>query len=156
MAQAVVKDRATKNMTTKVLFLCTGNACRSQMAHGWANALKLSGVEFYSAGIEKHGVNPHAITVMQESGIDISAHQSQLLSEFDDIDFNVIFAVCDKASENCPAVGANSKVICHRFDDPPMLAAKATSHQQKLDCYRQVRDQIQQWIAQLPQQLATI
>jgi len=143
-------------MTTKVLFLCTGNACRSQMAHGWANALQLPDVELYSAGIETHGVNPHAITVMQESGIDISSHQSQLLSEFDHIEFDVIFAVCDKASKNCPTVSGSPRIICHQFDDPPALAKSTSDHQQALDCYRQVRDQIQTWVAQLPQQLTMI
>ncbi|NRA52893.1 MAG: arsenate reductase ArsC [Gammaproteobacteria bacterium] len=143
-------------MTKRVLFLCTGNACRSQMAHGWANALALPDVEFYSAGIQTHGVNPHAITVMAEAGIDISDHKSQLISEFDTISFDVIFSVCDHANKNCPTVSGAPLIICHQFDDPPALAKDAVTEQQALDCYRQVRDQIKAWIALMPSQLNSL
>ena len=143
-------------MTKKILFLCTGNSCRSQMAHGWANALKLPEFEFYSAGIERHGINPHAVKVMLEAGVDISDHQSQLLSEFDNIEFDLIFSVCDKASKTCPNNIGSAKMICHQFDDPPALALNITDPERQLDCYRAVRDQIQLWISQLPRQLAGI
>lgn len=140
-------------MTQRILFLCTGNACRSQMAHGWANSLMLPEVEFYSAGIEAHGINHHAVKVMLEAGIDISHHQSHRLSEFDDIEFDIIFAVCDKASQRWPTNVSKVEMICQRFDDPPALAKHYQEFRQQLDCYRSVRDQIQQWIFKLPQQL---
>jgi len=147
------KRGAGKAMTKRILFLCTGNACRSQMAHGWANALALPDVEFYSAGIQTHGLNPHAVTVMAESGIDISHHSSQLISEFDAINFDIIFTVCDHANQHCPTVSGAPEVICHQFDDPPALAKNCETEQQALGCYRQVRDQIKDWIAQMPNQL---
>jgi arsenate reductase len=135
-----------------VLFLCTGNSCRSQMAEGWATKLALPNINFYSAGIQAHGLNPHAVEVMQESGVDISCHQSQLLSEFNHVKFDLVFAVCDKASENCPTFSYPAKIICHQFDDPPALA-RGLSAERALDSYRLVRDQIQGWISQLATQL---
>ncbi|MFT6986975.1 MAG: arsenate reductase [Psychromonas sp.] len=140
---------------TNVLFLCTGNSCRSQMAEGWAKSLNLENVEFYSAGIEAHGLNLNAVKVMQESGIDMNQHRSQLLSEFSDINFDLVFAVCDKANKNCPAFDGETQVICHQFDDPPKLAQGLTDETRVLDCYRQVRDQIKHWIDELSQQLIT-
>ncbi|MBE1276625.1 arsenate reductase ArsC [Enterovibrio baiacu] len=139
---------------TKVLFLCTGNSCRSQMAEGWANSLGLQDVEFYSAGIEAHGLNPNAIMVMQESGVDISGHRSELLSEFVDIEFDFVYAVCDHANKSCPSFDGHTQVICYQFDDPPKMAAATEDQAIALDCYRQVRDQIKDWIEELPQQLA--
>ncbi len=139
--------------TTRVLFLCTGNSCRSQMAEGWAKSLDLPAVEFYSAGIEAHGLNPNAIEVMRESNIDISGHSSQLLSEFSDIEFDVVYAVCDHANKSCPSFSPDTQVICHQFDDPPKLADGLEDRRLILDCYREVRDQIQSWTASLPQQL---
>ena len=140
---------------TRVLFLCTGNSCRSQMAEGWAKSLNLPDVEFYSAGIEAHGLNPNAIKVMQESGVDISGHNSQLLSEFSDIEFDLVYAVCDNASKSCPSFNSKTQVICHQFDDPPKLAKGLKDKTLVLDCYRRVRDQIKNWIEELPQQLIT-
>lgn len=137
----------------RVLFLCTGNSCRSQMAEGWAKSLNLPDVEFYSAGIEAHGLNPHAIKVMQESGIDISGHISQRFSELSDIEFDRIYAVCDNANKNCPSFNIETQIICHLFDDPPKLAEALKDKTRVLDCYRQVRDQIKSWIEELPQQL---
>ncbi len=140
-------------MTQKinVLFLCTGNSCRSQMAEGWAKSLKLSDVEFFSAGIEAHGLNPNAIAVMKEAGIDISHHQSQRLSELSNVAFDYVFAVCDNANKNCPSFGDKTTTICHEFDDPPRLALGLEDKNSVLNCYREVRDQIKQWIQDLPQ-----
>ncbi len=137
----------------KVLFLCTGNSCRSQMAEGWAKSLSLSNVEFYSAGIEAHGLNPNAIEVMKESGIDISHHHSQRLSEFENVDFDYVYAVCDNASRNCPSFSGYTKTIFHQFDDPPKLARELEDQTSVMNCYRQVRDQIKHWIQELPQTL---
>lgn len=138
----------------KILFLCTGNSCRSQMAHGFANNLLNNDFASYSAGIESHGLNPYAVQVMQESGIDISTHQSQTLAEFEDITFDYVVAVCDHAANNCPAFSAQTHIIQHQFDDPPKLAANAKNDDEALGYYRQVRDEIKSWINNLPQQLS--
>jgi arsenate reductase len=130
----------------KILFLCTGNSCRSQMAEGWAKALKGDVVEAYSAGIETHGLNPNAVKVMAEAGVDITSHKSQLLEELNDIDFDYVVTVCGHAHETCPVFPSNAKVVHVGFDDPPNLAAK-------LDCYRRVRDQIRKFIETLPESL---
>ncbi len=137
----------------KVLFLCTGNSCRSQMAEGWARALKADHTEPYSAGIETHGLNPNAVKVMAEAHIDISKHQSQLLADLPEQEFDYVVTVCGHAHENCPIFRGNAKVVHVGFDDPPKLAAEATSVEEALDCYRRVRDQIKKYIQTLPQAL---
>ena len=86
----------------KILFLCTGNSCRSQMAEGWARSLKEDSVEPYSAGIEKHGLNPHAVRVMREAGVDISGQTSNTVSEIGSVNFDTVVTVCGNADENCP------------------------------------------------------
>lgn len=134
----------------KVLFLCTGNSCRSQMAEGWARHLKSDCVEPYSAGIETHGLNPHAVKVMAEAGVDISQQQSQHVDEFVDIDFDLVVTVCNHADQKCPAFSKGTTVIHVGFDDPPKLAALATSEDQALDAYRRVRDEIKTYIKTLP------
>ncbi len=136
-----------------VLFLCTGNSCRSQMAEGWAQAISSDAIEFYSAGIEAHGLNPNAVAVMQEVGIDIRRQHSQRIDELELTEFDYVFAVCDNAEHNCPAqLGKN--MYHHQFDDPPLLARNAISREQELGYFRQVRDQIKEWVAALPQQIA--
>ena len=136
-----------------ILFLCTGNSCRSQMAHGFANALLSDEFTSYSAGIESHGLNPSAVKVMGEVGIDISGHQSQTLSEFDTNEFDYVVAVCEHAASNCPTFPAKTNVIVHQFDDPPKLAQQATTPEEALSCYRNVRDEIKHWIMALPTQI---
>jgi arsenate reductase len=137
----------------KILFLCTGNSCRSQMAEGWAKALKGDVVEAYSAGIETHGLNPNAVKVMAEAGVDITSHKSQLLEELNDIDFDYVVTVCGHAHETCPVFPSNAKVVHVGFDDPPKLAAEVDDEDAKLDCYRRVRDQIRKFIETLPESL---
>ncbi len=137
----------------KVLFLCTGNSCRSQMAQGWAKHLKKDSIEAYSAGIEVHGLNPNAVTVMAEVGIDISGQKSQNVSEFNDIKFDYVVTVCGHANENCPIFKGDAKVIHVGFDDPPALAKNAESSEEALDCYRRVRDEIGEFIDSLPDAL---
>ena len=134
----------------KVLFLCTGNSCRSQMAEGWARALKGDVIEPYSAGIEKHGMNPRAVQVMAEAGVDISSQVSKLVDELGDIEFDVVVTVCDRANESCPLFPGNAKVIHVGFDDPPRLARNAKSEEEALDPYRRVRDEIRAFILTLP------
>ncbi len=133
-----------------ILFLCTGNSCRSQMAHGFASSMLAEHFISYSAGIESHGLNPLAVMVMDEIGIDISHHQSQTLIEFDTSQFDYVFAVCEHAANNCPSFSSQTNVITHQFDDPPKLAKQAKSQEEALSYYRHVRDEIRDWITTLP------
>jgi arsenate reductase len=123
------------------------------MAEGWAKALKGDVVEAYSAGIETHGLNPNAVKVMAEAGVDITSHKSQLLEELNDIDFDYVVTVCGHAHETCPVFPSNAKVVHVGFDDPPKLAAEVADEDAKLDCYRRVRDQIRKFIETLPESL---
>jgi arsenate reductase len=134
----------------KILFLCTGNSCRSQMAEGWCRHLKGDIIEAYSAGIETHGLNPYAVKVMAECGVDISGHKSKLLTDLNGIDFDYVVTVCGHAHETCPFFPAKAKVVHVGFDDPPKLAKDAQTEEEKLNCYRRVRDQIKKFIEDLP------
>ncbi len=138
----------------KVLFLCTGNSCRSQMAEGWARHLKSDLIEPYSAGIEAHGLNWDAVRVMAETGVDISAQRSKLVSELARIGFDYVVTVCDNAHESCPLFPGKAKVIHVGFDDPPRLAANALTEQERLAPYRRVRDEIRAFVERLPDALA--
>jgi len=133
----------------KVLFLCTGNSCRSQMAEGWARHLKADCIDAYSAGIETHGLNPYAVKVMAEAGVDISHQRSKLVDELN-IDFDYVVTVCGHAYENCPIFSGSAKVVHAGFDDPPVMATSYDTEQEKLDCYRRVRDQMRDFISTLP------
>jgi arsenate reductase len=137
----------------KLLFLCTGNSCRSQMAEGWARALKDDVIDAYSAGIEIHGLNPNAVAVMAEAGIDISQQRSQCVDDFLHISFDYVITVCAHAHETCPVFPGQARVIHVGFDDPPALAAKATTPEATLAPYRRVRDQIRAFIQTLPDTL---
>ncbi len=137
----------------KVLFLCTGNSCRSQIAEGWARHLKGDAIEPYSAGIETHGLNPQAVRVMAEAGVDISNHKSQSVSEFDHVEFDYVVTVCGHANEHCPIFPGRAKLVHVGFDDPPKLAAAAASEGEKLNCYRRVRDEIREFVEQMPENL---
>ena len=139
----------------KVLFLCTGNSCRSQMAEGWARRLKGDAVEPYSAGIETHGLNPLAVRVMREAGVDISGHRSTLVDEYAHVPFDYVVTVCDHAHESCPAwITRGPRVIHVGFDDPPRLAKSARTEEEALGHYRRVRDEIRAFIETLPDSLA--
>ena len=142
-------------MTTKlkVLFLCTGNSCRSQMAEGWARVLKGDVIEPYSAGIEKHGMNPRAMKVMAEAGVDISGQYSKTTDELGDVEFDYVVTVCDRARESCPLFLGNAKVIHVGFDDPPALAKDASTEEEALKHYRRVRDEIRAFVEGLPEAL---
>ncbi|OXU14930.1 arsenate reductase ArsC [Sedimentisphaera salicampi] len=137
----------------KVLFLCTGNSCRSQMAEGWARHLKNNCIEPYSAGIETHGLNPNAVKVMAEAGPDISGHRSKHLDELKNVDFDFVVTVCGHANENCPMFPGKAKVVHVGFDDPPKLAADAVSEEEALNCYRKVRDEIKEFVLKMPEAL---
>ena len=142
-----------KTAKLNVLFLCTGNSCRSQMAEGWTRYLKGDCIEAYSAGIETHSLNPNAVQVMAEAGVDISAHTSQHIDEFKDIQLDYIITICGHANEHCPIFSGTTKVIHVGFDDPPRLAKEAKDENEALDCYRRVRDEIKHFVQSLPKTL---
>lgn len=133
----------------RVLFLCTGNSCRSQIAEGYARALKAAVIEPFSAGIVAHGQNPNAIRVMAEDGVDITAQRSKTLQSLLDagVTFDLVYTVCGHADESCPVFPGTTKVVHRPFDDPPRLAMGATSEEEALQHYRRVRDEIRAWIA---------
>ncbi len=135
----------------KILFLCTGNSCRSQMAEGWVRRLKSETIEAYSAGIETHGLNPDAVKVMAEAGVDISGHRSKHVDELKEIEFDYVITVCDHAAEHCPIFPGEAKVLHFGFDDPPRLAKEANSPEEALDCYRRVRDEIKALVEKMPE-----
>jgi arsenate reductase len=137
-----------------ILFLCTGNSCRSQMAEGWARKLKPE-IQSYSAGVEPHGMNALAIQVMAETGVDISGQRSKHVDELAGIAFDFVVTVCDHANENCPLFPGKTRRVHVGFDDPPRLAKSAESAEEALNHYRRVRDEIRAWITTLPQSLAT-
>ena len=140
----------------KVLFLCTGNSCRSQMAEGWARHLKLSELEPYSAGIETHGLNPNAVKVMAEASVDISGYESKHVDSLVVVVLDYVVTVCDSAAESCPKFRGNAKVVHHSFDDPPRLARDAKSEEEALIHYRRVRDEIRDFVMTLPGSLEKV
>jgi arsenate reductase len=138
---------------TKILFLCTGNSCRSQMAEGWARALKADSIEPYSAGMETHGLNPDAVRVMAEAGVDIAGQRSKNVGELRDVAFDYVITVCGHAHEHCPLFPGVAKVVHAGFDDPPRLAAGAATEEERLAPYRRVRDEIRAFVLGLPEAL---
>lgn len=139
----------------RILFLCTGNSCRSQMAEAWARHLRGDVLDPYSAGIETHGLNPNAVKVMAEAGIDISHQRSKTLDDLAAHDFDWVITVCGHAHETCPRFPARAKVLHVGFDDPPRLARDAKSEEEALAHYRRVRDEIRAYIETLPEALPT-
>lgn len=137
----------------RVLFLCTGNSCRSQMAEGLCRHLRSDSIDAYSAGIEAHGLNPLAVKVMNEIGIDISGHRSKTVDELGNTGFDVVVTVCGHAHEACPVFPGSARIVHRGFDDPPRLAAGAATEDEALPHYRRVRDEIHAWVETLPQAL---
>ncbi len=141
-------------MKLKILFLCTGNSCRSQMAEGWARALKADAIDAYSAGIETHGLNPRAVRVMAEAGVDISGQRSKTVDDMAHVDFDCVVTVCGHANETCPMwLKGKARVVHVGFDDPPALARGAATEEEALGHYRRVRDEIRAFVESLPQGL---
>jgi len=134
----------------KILFLCTGNSCRSQMAEGWARALVSDLVEPYSAGIETHGLNRDAVRVMAEAGVDISGQRSKHVDELRGVPFDCVVTVCGHAHRHCPLFPGKATVVHVGFDDPPRLAAGAAGEEERLAPYRRVRDEIREFVRGLP------
>ncbi|MEX1013396.1 MAG: arsenate reductase ArsC [Waddliaceae bacterium] len=135
-----------KKPLKKILFICTGNSCRSQMAEGWVRELKGDILEPHSAGIEKHGVDPRAVKVMSEVGIDISRGYSKLISELKEKDFDYVVTICNNANKKCPLFSGHAKRLHHGFDDPAILSLGVESEEEILDIYRLVRDEIKDFV----------
>ncbi|MET0760222.1 MAG: arsenate reductase ArsC, partial [Flavobacterium sp.] len=128
----------------KILVLCTGNSCRSQMAHGYLQHFGKDKVQVYSAGVEVHGLNPFAVGIMAEDGIDISKHTSNHVDEYKDIDFDFdyVITVCDNAKEACPFFPTKTKTIHHSFEDPSKASGTA---KELIAEFRKVRDEIKEF-----------
>ncbi len=137
----------------RVLFLCTGNSCRSQMAEGWARHLKGEVIDAYSAGVDPHGMNPLAVRAMAEAGVDISGQRSKHVDELKDVRFDYVVTVCDQANEACPVFPGQTKRVHVGFDDPPRLAKSAKSVEEALAHYARVRDEIRAFVERLPEAL---
>ena len=135
--------------TQRILFLCTGNSCRSQMAEGWCRAIGSDAVECASAGLEAHGLNPNAVQVMAEAGVDISGQCSNTVEEMLGGHFDLIVTVCGHAHEHCPVWPGKTKLVHMPFDDPPALARGAASEEEAIGHYRRVRDEIRVGITRL-------
>jgi len=135
----------------KVLFLCTGNACRSQMAEGWARHLKSDVMEAYSAGVWPVGVSSRAARVMAEAGVDISSQRSEHVDDYLGIDFDYVITLCDNARDQCPAFPGRSKVIHRPFKDP--IAAIGTD-EEVMRAFRRTRDEIRAFVESLPESVA--
>jgi len=137
----------------RILFLCTGNSCRSQMAEGWTRNLKGDSIEPHSAGVQPHGIDPGAVKAMAEAGIDISQHRAKDVSEVEHIEFDYVITVCDRAHESCPFFPAKTRLVHVGFDDPPSLAAGCSTEEQAMIHYRRVRDEIRVFVEKLPEVL---
>lgn len=133
-----------------VLVLCTGNSCRSQMMQGYLNHFGNEKIKAYSAGIETHGVNPRAIKVLAEDGVDISHHTSNHVDEYRDVNFDYLITVCDHAKENCPWFPTDAEKLHHSFNDP----AKATGTEDEILAeFRKVRDEVKEYAKQFANKL---
>lgn len=139
---------------TTILFLCTGNSCRSQMAEGWARHLRAEELAPFSAGVAPKGLDPRAVAVMAEVGVDLSDQRSQsldeVLAERGGDGFDWVVTVCDSARESCPVFPGVAQKAHRSFDDPPHLATGAASEEEALSHYRRVRDEIREWVLTLP------
>ncbi len=134
----------------KILFLCSANSCRSQMAEGWARALKGDALEPHSAGIVSSGLNPSAVKVMAEAGVSIKNQASKSVEDVRDISFDYVVTVCSEAGAVCPSFPGGVKAVHVPFDDPPKLAEGANSEEEALAHYRRVRDEIREFVERLP------
>ncbi len=134
----------------KILFLCTGNSCRSQMAEGWARHLKGDIIEAFSAGTMRTHVNETAIEIMAEAGVDISNHKSEHFEDYQCIDFDYVVTVCDNARESCPVWPGDCKMVHRAFNDPSFVTG---TRQEVLDAFRKTRDEIKAFIETMPESL---
>jgi len=146
MAETEEKKKA------KVLFLCTGNACRSQMAEGWARHLKSDVIEAYSAGVWPAGVSSRAVRVMAEAGVDISSQRSEHVDDYLGIDFDYVITLCDNARDQCPVFGGGARTIHRPFKDPILALG---SNDEIMNAFRRTRDEIRAFVETLPESVAT-
>jgi arsenate reductase len=138
----------------KILFLCTGNSCRSQMAEAWTKELKGDEFDAYSAGVQTKPIDPRVIKAMAEVGLDISKQKSKDVDALGNLEFDYVITLCDNARESCPYFPAKTKLIHKDFDDPPKLAQDAKNEEEAMVHYRRVRDEIREFVETLPEQLS--
>ncbi|HAR96237.1 MAG TPA: arsenate reductase [Deltaproteobacteria bacterium] len=136
-----------------ILFLCTGNSCRSQMAEAWTRYLKGDVLEPLSAGTQPKAIDPRAVKAMAEIGIDISAYRSKSLQELPDMEFDYVVTLCNDAQQACPFFPAKTAMVHRPFDDPPELAEGVEDEEEAMSHYRRVRDEIRKWVETLPESL---
>ncbi len=134
----------------KILFLCTGNSCRSQMAEAWTNSLKADQFKAYSAGVAPKPVDPRAVKAMAEAGMDISAQRSKDMDSLGNMEFDYVVTLCDNAKESCPYFPAKTRLMHRGFDDPPKLAKGAKDEEAAMAHYRRVRDEIKAFVEKMP------
>ena len=139
----------------RVLFLCTGNSCRSQMAEAWTRHFKDSTIEAYSAGVEVKKLDSNAVAVMAEAGVGMSAQRSKNVSEMMDIPYDYVITVCSHARDTCPFFPGDVKRLHVEFDDPPFLTRDMPDGDAKLNVYRRVRDEIRAFVAGIPENLSS-
>ena len=140
-------------MKLKILYLCTGNSCRSQMAEGWTRYLRGESIETWSAGTTPKSLDPRAVEVMREAGVDISGQRSNAVEELIDLELDYVVTVCDGAHESCPVFPGRARIVHRGFEDPPKLAEEATSEEEALSHYRRIRDEIRRFVDTLPEGL---
>jgi arsenate reductase len=143
----------TKKDKIRILYLCTGNSCRSQMAEAFTRHLKGDQIEALSAGVAPKGIDPRAIKAMSEAGIDISRQGSKSVDQVINRQFDYVVTLCDNAQKTCPSFPGTTKVIHVGFDDPPKLAATARDEEEAMVHYRRVRDEIKAFVERLPESL---
>jgi arsenate reductase len=143
----------TNNNKLRILYLCTGNSCRSQIAEAFTHHLKADRIKALSAGVAPKGMDPRAIKAMSEAGIDISKQDSKSLDEVIHAQFDYVVTLCDNAQKTCPSFPGNTRVIHVGFDDPPKLAATAKDEEEAMLHYRRVRDEIKGFVERLPETL---
>ncbi|MCF8029313.1 MAG: arsenate reductase ArsC [Desulfohalobiaceae bacterium] len=136
-----------------VLFLCTANSCRSQMAEGWARQLLAGVINPHSAGVATQGLDQRAVQVMREVGVDISGQVSKSLDDLPDLEFDAVVTLCDQAKESCPFFPGTATRLHRSFEDPAVLARDAVDEASTLQPYRRVRDEIREFVRQLPDML---
>lgn len=138
----------------KVLYLCTGNSCRSQMAEAWTRHLRRDAVEAWSAGTLPKSLDRRAVEVMREVGVDISEQRSKAVEELLDLELDYVVTVCDGAHESCPVFPGRARIVHRGFEDPPKLAEAAASEEEAMSHYRRIRDQIRELVEGLPDSVA--
>lgn len=153
MIQKKIESDNKTPIKKSILFLCTGNSCRSQMAEAIGKATMGAELDFYSAGIVAHGMNPNVAQVLKEVGISLDGHFSKTLDDIGLDHFDCVVTVCDSAAESCPVLSDETYLIHQPFPDPPKLAENSSTEEEKLDCYRKVRDEIRCWLQESSEDL---